>query len=264
MNGRPGDERGFIHKKIFGGIKGAVGSVVSGITRGHLPTPASFLRGGIGGFFGARGRPGAMPPSILISTPRPTPPRASVARITPRSQAQKQFGLVSKFPELSDVISTGRRILGFDNGNGGNLPAVVCDDPSLEPNAQGFCEFPGSPAGGVGEALMGRYGAALEPMFQTINKRVCIDGMVLGKDKLCYNKGSISNKERLWPKGAAPLLTGGEMSAIRKASSAAGKFNRAGKRLAAVGKAFGGATRRSLPRGRGHAHAKPVAAVSVT
>ena len=25
MNGKPGDERGFIHKKIFGGIKGLVG-----------------------------------------------------------------------------------------------------------------------------------------------------------------------------------------------------------------------------------------------
>ena len=113
----------------------------------------------------------------------------------------------------------------------------------------GMCRFPGSPSGVPGEARMGRFGAGLEPLFRTINKRVCLPGMVLGKPGqggviLCYNAKQLSNKERLWPKGAAPLLTGGEMSAIRKAATAAGKFQRAGKRLAAVGRTFSGPSSR--------------------
>jgi len=270
MNGRPGDERGFIHKKIFGGIKGAVGGVVSGLTRGQLPTPLSIGRGALGGFLGGggviRGRRIVQERLVnRLGTPRPTPPRTQTARVTGTSQAQKRLGAALKLsgsniplpPIIEDIISE------ITNGNGNGTSMVVCDDPRLEPNDQGFCDFPGSPAGGVGEARMGRFGAALEPSFMTINQRQCLPGMVLGKDKLCYNKGAITNKERLWPKGAAPLLTGGEMSSIRKASGAAKKFQRAGGRLKAVGKTFIGPGTNSRRAPRAHAHARPVRAVSI-
>ena len=229
LNGRPGDERGFIHKKIFGGIKGAIGSVVTGITRGQLPTPISLARGAAGGFF----RGGSRPP-IFPGTSVP------VSAVIPTSQI---------IPGIPDVIDTIRDI--FDgNGNGGPLEigggaTNGCADPRLERNEQGFCEFPGSPAGGVGELRKGKFGPAEEPMFVTRNVRFCLDGMILGKDKLCYTKGSITNKERLYPKGAAPLLTGGDMSAIRKAAAAGGRLKRAQKRLEAIGLIKKPATRRA-------------------
>lgn len=255
------DERGFIHKKIFGGIKGAIGSAVSGITRGQIPTPASLIRGGLHGFFG--GTPGPSPvrqlptfvptniPMINVTTPRPTPPRTQTARVTPMSIAQKNLALHRKFPEVGEIITGIGSALGIGNGNGNGGTALICKPPLVSNDRGTFCVLPGSPAGGMGEPVMGQFGAALEPFFFTINQRRCLPGMILGKDKLCYNRGAISNKERLWPKGAAPLLTGGEMSAIRKAATAAGKFQRAGKRLETVGKTFmGPASRRAGPRRR--------------
>ena len=253
MNGRPGDQRGFIHKKIFGGIKGAASSVVRSITSGSLPTPLTIARGAAGGFFIPGG--GSRVRSLTITTPRPTPPRSQTARVSLTSQAEKNRARTLKFsgskiplpPIIEEIISS------FDNGNGnGN---GECDFPLVRLPGGG-CEFPGSPRGEPGEARMGRYGAALDPMFRTINQRVCLEGMILGKDRLCYNKGAISNKERLWPRGTPPLLTGGEMACIRKADTARGKVARTAKRLG-----IQTATRRASPKR--HAHARPIRAVSI-
>lgn len=87
----------------------------------------------------------------------------------------------------------------------------------------------------VGDAVMGRYGAAMVPGNRVIDSAVCLRGMVLGNDSLCYNKRDITNKERMWPKARAPLLTGGEMGAIAKAARAAGKLERTTKRLQKIG-----------------------------
>jgi hypothetical protein len=91
--------------------------------------------------------------------------------------------------------------------------------------------------------MMGRYGAAMVPLSITSARSDCsfggaVRGMILGDDGLCYNSSQISNKERKWPKGRAPLLTGGEMRAISTAARAAGRLNRTSKRLDKVGKAF--------------------------
>lgn len=257
------DERGFVHKKLLGIGKRLVGAAIPSLTS-FIPGASIVQRGLglIGGIasrvrqFPIRTRGGQVLPAgpLTVSTPRATPPRTQTARVTPMSQAQKQLALSTKFPEISDIIGGIGGAL-RERGNGGPSGSLVCDPP-LVPNERGtFCSFPGSPEGGVGEARMGRFGAALEPGFMTINKRECLPGMVLGKDFLCYNKGSISNKQRLWPKGTAPLLTGGEMAAIRKADSARGKVARTAKRLG-----IGTPTRR---RARPHAHAKALRAVSI-
>ncbi len=107
---------------------------------------------------------------------------------------------------------------------------------------------------------MGRYGAALEPGVMMIERSVCLRGMTLGDDGLCYNKGAITNKQRQWPRGRRPLLTGGDMRAIGIAARAGSKLDRTTKRLRSLG------MMKALPKGRGtapHAHAKPVTAVSV-
>ena len=214
LNGRPGDERGFIHGRIIGGIGGFLGG-------GPVGAIAGFLSGG------GNGSAPAFP------------------QITPNTRCASGFadfggtcvaapaGFAPNVRCPSGIADAGGSCVGPPlaiTAGGGN---GMCDPPLVWNGS--FCEFPGSPAGGVGEAVMGRYGAALEPGFFTLNKRVCLEGMVLGKDKLCYNKGSISNKERLWPAPTRPLLTGGEMSAIRKASAAARKFQRTGKRFQSLG-----------------------------
>jgi len=87
----------------------------------------------------------------------------------------------------------------------------------------------------AGEAVMGRYGAALVPIEEARSVSTCLPGMVLGDDGFCYNRKAITNRERLYPKGTAPLLTGGDMSCIRKAALAAGRLQRTTKRLQKIG-----------------------------
>ena len=174
---------------------------------------------------------------------------------------QKQIGLSTKFPEVSGVPRV--------------IPStIVAPRPVHEPRGpclpplirgpQGLCIAPTSPLGAarlVGEAVMGKYGAALIPGSQIIDRAVCLVGMQLGDDGLCYNRGNITNKQRMWPAGRKPLLTGGEMNAIRTAARAGRRLAGATKRLQGLGMMPVAAPRRrkALP----HAHAKPIAAVSV-
>ena len=98
-----------------------------------------------------------------------------------------------------------------------------------------------SPFGGraladqFGEAVMGQYGAALVPAQREGMTLVCPPKAVLGADNLCYNRRDISNKERKWPRGRRPLLTGGEMRAISIASAAAAKLETKQKQLRKMG-----------------------------
>jgi len=93
----------------------------------------------------------------------------------------------------------------------------------------------------------------------TIERRVCRRGMQLATDGLCYNRGAITNKQREWPRGRRPLLTGGDMRAIGVASRAANKLERTTKRLQGMGMMKKPASR---ARGR-HQHAAPLPAVSI-
>jgi hypothetical protein len=92
----------------------------------------------------------------------------------------------------------------------------------------------------MGQATMGQYGAALVPDSVPSIRRDCtfggtIRGMILGSDGLCYNKGQISNKERFWPRGRRPLLSGGEMRAISIAARAASRVQRTTAKLESIG-----------------------------
>jgi len=267
---RPGDERGFIHKKIFGGIKGAVGSVVGAITSGSLPTPAGIVRGGLGGFFGGGAPSVIRPPPIgrrSLGPPRPIDVRQIVVPGRVTGGISPKSITVPPIQEILDIVIPGLGGTipgtGITVGGGGTSMTGPCADPQLVRDNDGICRFPGSPSGDPGEARKGRFGAGVEPMFVGTTVRRCPAGMVLGKGDqfsapLCYESGAISNKERLWPKGTAPLLTGGEMAAIRKAATAKGKVARTAKRLGVFPKAA-----RRLPAKR-HQHALPAPAVSVS
>jgi len=231
---RPGDQRGFIHKKLLGGI-----SAISGF----LPIPGANIVSGItGALAGGRGRAAPVRPGLFRGggTGR-TIPRTQTARPSAFSGAEKELGRALKFGELPQLF-----------GFGG--PGADCRPPARINPRTGICEtpvegvkgrvqraLPGGRSGfevatgPVGEAVMGRFGAGLVPGSMMIDRAVCLRGMTLGVDGLCYNKGQITNKQRMWPRGRRPLLTGGDMRAIGVASRAAGKLERTTKRLQRMG-----------------------------
>jgi len=135
-------------------------------------------------------------------------------------------------------------ILDIPGGDGGGN-ATPLDDPDcpipLIRDADGQCRQPGSPAdidiGGsmAGQAVMGRYGAALAPMSDMRLTRDCLPGMVLGDDNLCYNRRDIRNRDRKWPRGTRPLGTPGEMNALRKAASFGRRMETTVKQMQKIG-----------------------------
>lgn len=214
----PHESRGFVHKRF---IRAAGGF----LTGGPAGAATGFLTGG-----GAREN-------------RQQQRRAGTAvKFSASTGAGGCSGGQVFFPEYGcrppgwrpDAGSV--RLNGFaPSGNGGG-----CIPPFRRDPRTGQCKiFLGSQTGTdpepIGEAVMGRYGSALVPGNRVIDRAVCLPGMQLGNDGLCYNKGNITNKERMWPAGRKPLLTGGEMRAISIAASAAGRLDRTCKRLRKIG-----------------------------
>jgi len=222
-NGRLADERGFVHKSFVGKfIRKAVTTVVPAIGIGEqiLGVGRSLIhRGGGRGF-----------------VPRTLLPRG----ITLSSEAEKR------------ALSRAKGLIPDEI-----LGALPCLDPRLVRAPDGHCVAPGSGHfrehfGGesgvgavpVGEAVMGRYGAGLRPGSMVIDRAVCLKGMQLGNDGICYNKSQISNQQRQWPAGRKPLLSGGDMRAISIAARAGRRLEGATKRLQRLGMMKKPATRR--------------------
>jgi len=88
---------------------------------------------------------------------------------------------------------------------------------------------------GYGEAVMGRYGAAIQPAVRSVELHRCPRGAVLGNDGLCYNARDLRKSDRKWVPGRKPLLTGGDLNAIARASRAANKMKTQQKRLQKLG-----------------------------
>lgn len=215
---RPGDRRGFLHKSKFGKfIGGAVGGALGGIplvggiakdlTRSIFSGPRTQ-----GGFRPGRGQTLPVPTAIVPTTFLPT---EDFKGVTP-----------GKFPD-----STFANGLPFGGGNG----AGPCK-PGMIPDAQGFCVAPTSPLGASrfgGDAVNGRFGPAQVPGSRITDVATCNRGMVLGKDGLCYD--NLPNKNRLYPRGRRPLLTGGDMKAISRARTAGNRLANAKSDLIAIG-----------------------------
>jgi len=229
IHGRPNDERGIIHNTILDIASTVI--PIPGVSE-VIEFGRTLLGGGSGG--GRNGGRGGTESSVIPG-------------ISNESLGFRALHLIHGHPRGHPGQSRAKANLAAGITSLGQVRGG-CEDPDLVMDPDGVCRFPGSPSGGIGELRKGRFGPAEEPFFVTRNVRFCLDGFILGKDKLCYKKGSISNKERLWPKGTPPLLTGGQMAAIRKADSAK-------KRVAATAKKLGlmkPATRRAPAR---HQHA---------
>ena len=208
---RPGDVRGFVHRRILGGLGGLVGGILSG---SPLAGITGAIRGFVGGGSTAVPQVTQCPPGFFLSG----------SGCVPRAQ-----------PQLS-LTGPLRQQIGLQSVPGG-APfgrAGAFAQPTL--TQAGFRESQGLAADpAAGEAVMGRFGAGFEPTVEDIFTRRCGRGAVLGVDGLCYNKRDLRNSDRFWPRGRRPLLTGGEVRAISVASSAAKKLERKQKQLMELG-----------------------------
>jgi len=203
----PNDVRNFVHKKLFGAAKGF-------LTGG--PT------GAIGGFLSSGGS-------------RPSRRSGGQPVIRGTLVKRRDFGSQRAFSDARARQGDSRF-----TASAFTLPFNVCPEPLVR-DSDGQCRFPGSPAdisvGGAmqGEAVMGRYGAALTPDVEMRRHRGCLPGMVLGKDGLCYNRRDLKNSEREYPRGTRPLGTPGEMACLRKAASFGRRMETTVKRMQKIG-----------------------------
>jgi len=248
---RPNDQRGFLHKSFIGKAVGkAVKTFVPGVSTAVdvFGTARSFL-GGRGGGGGGR--------SFGRAATRPVSSRTLTARPSFASAQGKEAGRALKFggnggpsPALSLPFVPDDRTSPCRSGETARCCRLRNGDFNEQRAWQRECGTAGNGASPteVGEAVMGRYGAALEPGVMTIERSVCLPGMNLGNDGLCYNKGAITNSQRQWPRGRRPLLTGGDMRAIGIAARAGSKLDRTTKRLRSLG------MMKALPKARGARH----------
>jgi len=221
LNAPPNEVRNFVHKRISAGLKGFV-------TSGFNPVS------GVGSF---------------LAPVRKTLPRTQTARPSVFSEQGKNQGRMTKFGAFGNVGTTGTAVaLGGIRGRrslvrGGACPGLTnvqlpdgsCFDPlNVLPGGDPVFSDPFG-GGAVGAAVMGRYGAALVPGSRIIDRAVCLRGMVVADDGLCYNKKDVTNKQRMWPRGRRPLLTGGDMRAISIAARAGRRLELTTKRLQKIG-----------------------------
>ncbi len=222
-----GDLRGFVHKRIFRGIKGFIGGGPLGAARGFIssptPTPLPFPT-----LAGAGPGPAALPgcpPGFFRAGGGPCQKHAPAEFARQTALASSQTGCPPGF-----VVILGKCVP--------TSPISLISDPRAALRAPGFP--PGGPVFNgppdpFGQARVGRFGAGLEPAVRQTSTRTCPRGAVLAVDGLCYNRRDIRNSERWWPRGRRPLLTGGEMRCISVASSAAKKLQRKQKQLQELG-----------------------------
>lgn len=197
-NFRPSNEvRGFVHKRLLGAAKGLVTGGPLAALGGFLVTDAPVRMG---------------KPSATARDP--------VTGLLPRKAFGSGPGALIAFQNQPQVGVSSVMAGGTCKGI-----AWVRTDVGCVHLATGETRpFDNGHGGPVGEAVMGQYGPALVPGNRPTNTRVCLPGMVLGKDRNCYNKRDISNKERLYPRGAKPLGTPEEIRATRIAKRFAGRL----------------------------------------
>jgi len=226
----PPNARGFVHKRIFGAVKGGLGGLLGG--------PGGILGGAARGFIGGGG--GGTRTADLVPLPRSfrDAPTSGVQQVPVTSGCPPGFFLQNGRCTQRVVKTPGFRGAAERFLPGGRTGFEVQAAPVAAGQAVAPEDF--------GEAVMGRFGAGLTPAIRMTDVRVCPRGTVLGMDGLCYNRRDIRNAERFWPRGRRPLLTGGEMRCITVAAAAAKKLKTKQKQLESLGLLKRPAPRRRL------------------
>jgi len=261
VSDKPNDQRGFVHKRILGGVVGLV-------TGGPTAAAAGFLRGG-----GSKGRPGStrsadfgiLPrklsafagcPPHLVPVPGIPSGTACVPPDSPRARAHFGGGGGSGFAARSFGIGLPAGvpcILPFRRAPDGSCKIFIGDRPGPDGPVTG--------SGAPGTAVVGAFGLpAMEPdVVGTIMRRDgssgpilrCGRGMVLGIDSLCYPKAVMPrrSKFRKWRAAPRPVISARDTKAIRIAASAK-------ERVLVLAKDVGlhASKTRPAPRSKGHQH----------
>jgi len=177
----------FVHKRIIG----AVGGFVTG---GPTAAVAGFLGGGGGG--------------------RTTQPMFTGSNRGQGLGRQTSGGFISNIARRSiNLAQTGCQP-GFVFRNG------KCERIGFRGIAQ--MVVPGGATGTqadiFGEAVVGAFGVpGLVPAFDSVPTLRCPPGTVLGRDDVCYRKGSIPMQFRKWRPGPKPFLSGGDRKCLLRA-----------------------------------------------
>ena len=184
---------------------------------------------------------------------------------TPNLQVA-QFGLGDIFGAVAGAIPgiggvLGPIVGGIFNGGSGQTPTSanpptpgfapgVCVPPFFRNPRTGQCELdlvPGPGGGGTGPCRTGGNGrippSTLQgsaPFQVESVTRHCPKGSVLGDNGLCYDRRTIPNSRRMWPKPTPPLGTSGDMNAVAKAGRFAKRLKTKERTLKKVGRALGG------------------------
>lgn len=133
-------------------------------------------------------------------------------------------------------------------GGGGSSQSTGSCPPGYKPNGQGGCTIEGMGGwlpGDIGRPdvvwtpVNGRYGAGITPMAVQSQRMWCPAGYKLGKDNVCYE--CLPKSQRKWNPGTKPMLTGGDLNAIRRAK-------RLQKRVKSMAKLFPSSPRPAAPR----------------
>jgi hypothetical protein len=223
----PHDSRGFVHRRLLGAasgfLTGGVTGAASGFIGGGKPKPVNPAVVGNGFVPGPTSwKPGT--PQRCIQNPANTACDSWRAR---PAQALR----TTMAPATAPGFRTS--FLGGD-----------CPIPGQRRDQRtGKCRFflgeqTGVDDTPVGQAVMGMYGAGLVPGNMIVDRAVCLPGMVIGNDGVCYDKKAIRNSQREWPRGARPLGSPEEMRALRIASRFAGRMDKSKERIKALKRAL--------------------------
>jgi len=229
---RPNDRRGFLHKKLLGlGRKALRLTPVGSVIETGLGVVSS-LRGGGGG--------AARLPVTNFPVRRPAD-RSLTARPSEFSAAGKAAGRELKFgggaPQLLGAAPSAPCIFPFRRDPRTGECRIFLGDQTGIDDTRIPDRGNGTPAitGDSGMAVEGRHGPGMIPGNMVVDRAICSRGMILGNDGVCYQKGAITNRERMWPKGRRPLVTGGDMRAISIANRVGTRLDKTKSRLRGMG-----------------------------
>lgn len=194
-------------------------------------------------------RPTAYPPpedqgSVAIPTGGNMAGASSIGPQASQGFIEAITGGLSGFATGGILGGLGGAVTGLFGGGGGST-TVYRPDPCPEgfswngetcvrSGAIGTIQqiLPGGQTGtGVdvyGQATVGSFGIpALVPATGSVPTRRCPPGAFLGKDNLCYQRGSIPNSFRKWPKPPKPILSAQDAKTLRKIGSIQNRVKRA-------------------------------------
>jgi len=232
-SGRPGDVRGFVHKRFIRAGR-------SFITSGLDPRAAATAFLGTNGVSTRSRRSGGKAVARALKFSPGTGASTFAGRVT----ALRAMGLLS--PNQGGTPGATVRLM---DGSVVPIAAAEASGRSFSPTIGGVCippfrrdpisgeckifvgSVPGPDPGPTDEVLVngcpapgspdgappGR--AVREPAMMSSIRLKCPPGYVLGRDELCYFGLPRNSKWRKWRPGRKPKFTAGDLNAIRKADS---------------------------------------------